>query len=530
MRNVVLKVESSSEVSSSAVQIKLDDIDLLLEKSGPMVKSDEDAPGTDYSTKDKALHIIEDGYTRLPGVYKDVFLDPIKNLLNTTTNYAAILDYWDISDGQRGRGPWHDWLASVNQRIVKFQSDATHAFEESLADLYDGFLSMEEGKRIRPPDFETVSPLALWGFPKDAPYTWPSDVGAEINMKMSTVMLPPAYSKNIALWSSIGHETGGHDILHAYRGMLDELGSKVAAKLLEGENDPALRGYVITNGRQETVARFAAKYWKERIDETASDVCGLLNIGPAAGLSLAALLIPLRGGKLVSRGNSKDVHPIDALRIFLAADVIRNTKELDVNIANAWANLLESIADKYIDDKSAFYLLSQNTNRTLHVDAAMPHKLMRETIKIVGDTIANSPLLTLGGHALSDVNTWANTDEVLTTRIINDLLGGNEPSLDPGPDAQKVYAAHILAAGTIALAKSSNNMSETTDMAIKSLNKLYDQNPVWHGLPIHFRSEIDKHNIVPFYTENEISADLKMPKIRKLSAAKTGSIKRRSKQ
>ncbi|HET7344498.1 MAG TPA: hypothetical protein VFJ05_01335 [Nitrososphaeraceae archaeon] len=116
---------------------------------------------------------------------------------------------------------------------------------------------------------------------------------------------------------AIGHETGGHDILHAYRGMLDEIGSKVAAKLLEAENDPALKGYAVVNGRQQTVARFAAKYWKEKIDETASDVCGILNIGPAAGISLAALLInlPGRGGKLVTVGPSEDVHPLDGLRI-----------------------------------------------------------------------------------------------------------------------------------------------------------------------------------------------------------------------
>jgi hypothetical protein len=60
----------------------------------------------------------------------------------------------------------------------------------------------------------------------------------------------------------------------------------------------------------------------------------------------------------------------------------------------------------------------------------------------------------------------------LTTRITNNLL-----------DGQKVYAAQILAGATIALAKSVNDMSATTDIAIKSLNKLHGQNPVWHGLP-----------------------------------------------
>jgi hypothetical protein len=41
-------------------------------------------------------------------------------------------------------------------------------------------LSREEGKRIKPPDYETVSPLAKWGFPEDGPYTRPSDVGKSL--------------------------------------------------------------------------------------------------------------------------------------------------------------------------------------------------------------------------------------------------------------------------------------------------------------------------------------------------------------
>src|ERR1041385_8375522 len=103
MKKIVAEI-GSSDVSSSAAEIKLDDIDSLLNNSKPMVSSDEDAPETDYSTKDKALSIIDEGNTKLPGIYKEVFLDPIKNLLDTT-DYTAILNSWDISDGQLGKGP-----------------------------------------------------------------------------------------------------------------------------------------------------------------------------------------------------------------------------------------------------------------------------------------------------------------------------------------------------------------------------------------------------------------------------------------
>jgi hypothetical protein len=60
------------------------------------------------------------------------------------------------------------------------------------------------------------------------------------------------------------------------------------------------------------------------------------------------LLIALRKGNLSTIGSSNDVHPIDALRIYLAADVIRDTKELDANVANEWADTFGDIADKYI--------------------------------------------------------------------------------------------------------------------------------------------------------------------------------------
>ncbi|HEY7079855.1 MAG TPA: hypothetical protein VH500_09145 [Nitrososphaeraceae archaeon] len=498
---------------SHVEQIKLQDLGTLLSNSRLTTNRINEAPPTKYDSKDKALKILKGGYTKLPGIYKEVFLDPIKNLLNTQT-YETILKTLDSFDNSTGHGPWHDWLASINQRILNFQVDATRAFEEALADLFDGFLSMEEGKRIKPPDYETVSPLAVWGSSKEGPYTWPSDIGISIGMKMATVNLPPAFSKNIALWSSVGHETGGHDILHAYKGMLDEVGTKVASKILARKNDPVLRGaFAIVNGKKEKFAEYAAKYWKDRIDETASDVCGLLNIGPAAGISLAVLLITLHKGTLLTVNSFDNVHPIDALRIFLAADVIRNTKELNVNISNMWANYFESIVEKYVENNKGFYLFSQTLDGKLHVDVEMPYNQMRETVKIVSETITNSELYTLGNHALSEVNTWANTDEILTTRIANHLLAGKEPSVEPGPDGQKVYAAHILAGATIALAKL-GDIRTTTRLSIKSLNKLYSQNPVWRGLPIRFRSQLSKHTLVPTF-EPGPSKKILVPQARK---------------
>ena len=487
--------ETATILSANSLT-ELKDFSSLLSKTRAMTSSREDSPQEDYfSTKEKALGYVYDGYTALPSVYHSVFVDPLKNLYvaNYEQIFASIEDTGDDI-------PWREWFDSINQRKVGYKRQATHAFEESIADLYDGFLSMEERKRVKPPDYQTVSPLVLWGGPEAGPYTIPSDPEfvVKLGINMSVVSMPPSYSENIVLWSAIGHETGGHDILHADEGLLSEIGYTVEQEILKKKNESPLRGQEVTlNGRKMPVAEFAAGYWKMTIDETASDVCGLLNLGPAAGIGIASLLIPIRGGKLLSEGWYDDVHPIDALRVLLAADVIRDIPDLDVNIANAWGDALERIAEKYITNKNEFKLGTEIPSG-IYTNVVIPYDGMRETIKIVAKTIAFTPLDSLEKHHLSEINTWANSDETLTLRLADDFLDDKEPSLEPGPDGQTVYAAHVISAAIIALAESAD-ITKVTDLAISGLNKMYDTNLVWRGFPLRYRSNLYAHNIVPHF-------------------------------
>lgn len=457
---------------------ELKSLDSLMKKSKTMIFDSDTGPTMDYGTKEKALGIVYDGYTTLPKTYHEIFLDPLKKLI-TTEDYSGILHALD----QSGDGPWGDWLASINQRRAGYQKEATHAFEESIADLYDGFLSMEERQGIKPPDYETVSPLVKWG---SGPYTWPADTGIKLGMNMAVVSMPPAYSQNIALWAPLGHETGGHDILHADKGLLAEIGKVVTANIMKHKNDPALKKQVVVNGRKMSIAKFGALYWKFTLDEISSDVCGLLNYGPAAGVGLANLLIPLRGGKLIAEGPTSDVHPIDAVRLLVAADVIRNIPDLDVKTADVWADALERIVDKYISNKTEFKLGSITR---------IPYDGMSATAKIVAQTIAFTPFDSLEGHCLSEINTWDNSDEELTTRIAEDFLDKKQPSLNPSSTGDPVYAAHIISAGVLATAESAD-VPNVTDLAITTLSELYDNNPVWRGFPVRFRSNAHIHKLV----------------------------------
>jgi hypothetical protein len=314
---------------------------------------------------------------------------------------------------------------------------------------------------------------------------------------MSVVSMPPAYSRNIALWSALGHETGGHAILHADDGLLREIGDIVENKITNALKLDGL--YATVNGREVPLATCASAYWKYTIDETASDVCGILNLGPAAGLGLATLIIPLRENKLSNIAPSADIHPIDSLRILLAADVVRQLPDLHLKRANAWADILEAMLKDYGDtEKKCFALYTETSGNKIHWDDVMPYDGMRLTVTLVAEAIAFTSLNTLEGHHLSEINTWSNADEDLAWRVVEDLTGGKIPSIEKGPDGQDVYAAHLLAGGVIASAKS-GKISETTKLTVNALNKLYDSNPVWSGFPVRYRSDAHMHKMVSAY-------------------------------
>jgi hypothetical protein len=477
----------------------------LLRKTYESLKDDEKSlkddqeivSGLKYETKDQALSIIYDGYTTIPEIYHEVFLDPLKKLVQD-------YDYSLIKKALGEELILYDLLNCIHQRSTQ-DLNATYAFEETVADLYDGYLSNVERSGIKAPDYQAFSPLVIWGSPELGPYTWPANFGSKLGLQISLVSMPPSYKKNVALWAAIGHEVGGHDILRADIGLLPELSNIVETKLIEHKNCAKLREAVMVNGRDDrTVAEFAAEYWRDRIDETASDVCGVLNLGPASGFGLALLLLPLRKNKLLNSLPAQEVHPFDALRIILAADVLRKVRELDFQTCQGYANALEDIVDEYgTNAKDEGFILHSKTKEGYYLEAAIPYEGMRESVKIVADVISSTRFKSLENHSLSEINTWTNSDEILVQRIVDDLRDNNGTTINirPGLDEQTVYAAHVLAGGIIALMKNTN-IDKITEKTINSLVTLHKDNTIWTGFPTHFRGDVYLHSLVPGYKDS----------------------------
>ena len=129
-----------------------------------------------------------------------------------------------------------DIAQTILQNGEGYNWAATDAFEEVVSDLYDGFLSAEDRRGIEPPDRDIMPPLVKWGDPSSWIYTWPVDEEAieGFDVRAAIVNLPTSHARSALLgWSALGHETAGHDIIHAYKGLRRELSRAVRMHLIK---------------------------------------------------------------------------------------------------------------------------------------------------------------------------------------------------------------------------------------------------------------------------------------------------------
>src|ERR1051325_8553800 len=133
-------------------------------------------------------------------------------------------------------------------------------FQAVISDLSRSFLSDEQRARVQLPLVEKLPPLATFAHKADSgPFTIPSDdMKRDFGITVGVVSLPSSYRDHPIVWPSLGHEVGGHDVLHADPGLLPELAKHVQSAIPD-----------------KTLGRLWA-YW---MDEAASDVYGLLNVG-----------------------------------------------------------------------------------------------------------------------------------------------------------------------------------------------------------------------------------------------------------
>jgi hypothetical protein len=396
---------------------------------------------------------------RLPPVYRTGALEPFQRTLDAIgeRGFRRVLAVDPEVQGQALV------LLDVAQALLQSGSDqATGAFQEVVSDLYDGFLSAEDRGGVKEPDHGVIPPLAKWGRPRFGPYTLPVEATAPLGLEMGVVSLPPANARaGLLAWAALGHETAGHDILGADAGLADELKAGVRAALRKARMDDL------------------AEYWAGRIDETASDVMGILNMGPAAAVGLVGYFRGLNaawgeGPHLRSDGPASDPHPADLVRGWLGAAVVRL---LAFGEREAWAAAVEAETDRDAED-------IRLAGRTVTPARA------KRSAALVAAAVARGPMKSLEGHALGAIQGWSDEDQAVVARL-RAALQGEAPI--PERIQRGDYAAHAVAAAVTAAAARGGDPARLHGRLRAMLAAMHARNASWGPLPVVHPGDLAPH-------------------------------------
>jgi hypothetical protein len=383
----------------------------------------------------------------LPPLYRDAALDPLLIYLQnkiTAADYASLVAAPSAMDSRL--------LLGCVQAVLQhggMKAPETSAFQEVVSDLYDGFLSDEDRRGVKRPDRGLAAPLVIWRDPDLGPYAFKSMTTSKpIGLKVGIVSLPPYHaSKGLCAWALLGHETAGHEILSADDGLEEELAEKIDAALPNGD---------------------LAQYWINRLEETASDVMGILNMGPAAALGFIAYS---RGRNLATTqadllpSTDSFTHPPATMRGYLASETVRL---LSFSGHDTWAREIEKLVDRDVP-------------RTFKLgNTAVDPPAAKQLANILAGIIAASQLDALEQHSLIEIQNWDDEDQRIANEVRRSIKSGTPPN---EIDMDGIYAAHTIAAA-ISLAAAEGDPRAILNQTIVLLEAMHAANPSWGPLQV----------------------------------------------
>jgi hypothetical protein len=336
-------------------------------------------------------------------------------------------------------------------------------FQAVVSNLYRSFLAREQRVGL-PQPLEVLPPLVTFAPTSErGPFTLPVDrVRQYIGASVGVVSLPGAYAAHPLVWAGLAHETGGHDVIHADPGLIEQLAAGV------GKLDalpPALR-----------------PVWATWIDEAASDVYGILNIGPMFAVNLTALFAAIaaaRGASAAPLGAVRttlavagsqmvDAHPVDLLRLHVALGAVDALAALSPARRASWLDLLGGVAGAAAGGVTTIDARDITTGAVVQ---RLPLPVMASAARAVGAYIATAKLDALGGSSIQDIETWDDTDDEAAATIAAAAPTG--PIVALGDDAQ------LLAGATLALLRAPSAYPAITAQLAAALDDSFARDPIF---------------------------------------------------
>lgn len=456
-----------SEDSFMQLFKRLADIDLF--GSGP-----PDVPWAGSQPTPEEFHAaIDPAATRLPLAFHAAYIDPLQQnlgqVLQALSGDAEIME-------TIGGAIYDHRVDAVDPELDRFLA--------VISNFYRSFLdATKRASAGFPAISEQLPPLAMFQHDgQNGPFTLPVDaISSLFGGTVGVVSLPSSFRDHPVLWASLAHETGGHDCLHADADLLPELAQSVQTFFGGGPIPP---------GGHITVNQFLGLLWSYWMDEAASDVYGVMNIGPEFGLNLVAFFAAmwerlkptgqptLRTFSGADQSGMLDPHPTDILRPYLAMGATQALQALSAGRRDQYSQDLQTLAQ--ITGAGATTIRLQGRvpvgpSTSLPFNVTLPMDVMQASAQHVGSLIASSTLAALGGNKIQALETWDDSDEDTAVLIAQNMLADVSVA-GQGDDAA------LLAGATIAAFAQPGQYDGITARLNEALDVSFASDPYW-GTP-----------------------------------------------
>jgi hypothetical protein len=433
----------------------------------------------------------------LPLIYRQNFHEP----LNAALPHVMEKLKQEVKSGQKSPTEMTTMLESLyagiyqhGPRVTRIDSSAElRRFLAVVSNLFRSFVDRDKRVAAGVKLVTRTPPLAFFqSDSKQGPYTIESDLMQQhFGMSIGVVSLPATYRDHPVIWASLSHEVCGHDVVHADDDLLPEMIAATRALLAPGF---APRKHLDT-------ATLNALIWSYWMDEAAADVYGALNMGPAFIFNLTAFLAAFRARIAVTvhhkprpakpvvsteahprdaeHGDNKmDDHPIDILRLHLAAGAIEAMTALSAKKRADYVAGVEALAEAVAGGAKEVTIegiIDVGPADRIPIKAAIPMSEAAAAARQVGKMIATKPFKALNGHSIQDIETWDDTDEASAEAIAALILRGQSIA-GHGDDAQ------LLAGATLALLERPEIYKEAQSLLNDALDDSYRTDPIWGAL------------------------------------------------
>lgn len=370
----------------------------------------------------------------------------------------------------------HDLGTDVRRELRRFLA--------VLSDVFMSFVASKRRARLDIPLIGQLPPLAVFqSVGRLGPFTIPPDSARKLlGVDVGVVSLPSTYRTHPVLWSSLAHETGGHDVAHADPALLIELADLVR-NMFGGPShwSPNL-----------TPSQLRALVWSYWIDQASADIYGVLNAGPGFMMNLVAFLSALHQRHepslpvpyLSTRSGPDaagylDPHPTDILRIHLAIGVLESLRQLASEVRRRYLDDLAQLAAACTRGATEITLVGAVPVRdtSIPINVTVPLAEWQDAARQVGSLLADARVRALGGHGIQDIETWDDVDETNAQSIRQEMLA-NRSVARLGNDAQ------LLSGATLALIDNPDLYDAVTVRVDEALDESFRTDEIWGAVQV----------------------------------------------